>query len=238
MQFYAASETRFLSTLNEPEVELCGQSSRENALRRAYARLFFMRGTAEGGFRFVSGFIPQMAAADLCGRDRTAACHRHAARSASERQTQPCVSVHRYARHGQDDLRENSRPGGQLRASGERRPVQRMRRVPRHSGRLGARRDRNRRGVQQRRGQHPRPARRNALHPGAGQKARVHHRRGAYAVHRRVQRAAQNARRAARARAVHPRDDRAAQGPGDHPFALSALRLPPHRRGGHRAAAA
>ena len=42
------------------------------------------------------------------------------------------------ARHGQDNLRENSRPGGQLRASGERRPVQRMRRVPRHSGRLGA----------------------------------------------------------------------------------------------------
>ena len=204
-------------------IYLRGNQLYRQALRRAYARLFFITGTAEGGFRFVSGFIPQMAAADLCGRDRTAACHRHAARSASERQTQPCVSVHRYARHGQDDLRENSRPGGQLRASGERRPVQRMRRMPRHSGRLGARRDRDRRGVQQRRRQHPRPARRDALYARAGQKARVHHRRGAYALDRRVQCAAENARGAARARAVHPRHDRAAQGPGDHSFALSAL---------------
>ncbi len=141
-----------------------------DALRRAYARLFlwfrlltkpfhFRRArrssSSKGGASFVSGFIPQMEAADVRGRDRTAARDRYAARAVTVRAAEPRLPVHRHARHGQNHLREDTRARGQLRAPGKRRPLRRMSLLPRNTGRLGAGRDRDRRCLQQRCGQHP-----------------------------------------------------------------------------------
>ena len=97
--------------------------SARGVLRRAYARLFIL---LRGGFSFVSGFIPQMAAADVCGCDWAAAYYGHAARAAAVRTFEPCISVYRHARHRQDHLCEDPRARSQLRASGERRSVQRV----------------------------------------------------------------------------------------------------------------
>ena len=56
----------------------------------------------------------------------------------------------------------------------------------------------------------------------------LHHRRGASAHRPGLQRAAEDARGAAAARQVHPRDDRAAEDARDDPVAAAALRFPPH----------
>ena len=63
----------------------------------------------------------------------------------------------------------------------------------------------------------------------------LHHRRGAHALVALVQRAAEDARRAAAARQVHPRDHRPAQGAADGAVALPALRSATHRPGGAHA---
>ena len=104
---------------------------------------------------------------------------------------------------------------------------------------------------------HPRDRRRHARQGGPGARPHrgrglravarppegLHHRRGPRDLVGRVPGAPEDARGAAVARRLHPRDDRAAQDPRDDPLALPALRLPaPHgRRGGrpprrHRAA--
>ena len=71
-----------------------------------------------------------------------------------------------------------------------------------------------------------------------GALSRVYHRRGAHALAGRVQRAAQDAGRAARLRRVHFGDDGAAEAPGDDPFPLSAVRFRADSRApDHRAAA-
>ena len=158
------------------------------------------------GTRSVSGSVSKMAAAAVCRRGRSAAGHSHAPKRAEIRPNRARIPVHRLARHRQNHLRQNSGQSGQLPAPRGRRPVRRMRNLPRDRQRRRHRRHRDRRRQQQRRGQHPRPARGSPVHPRRGQIPRVYHRRGAYAVARRVQCAAENARRTARARRVHPGD--------------------------------
>ena len=100
--------------------------------------------------------------------------------------------------------------------------------LPRHRVRRLSRCDGARRRLEQRRGPRPCAAGRGHLLPRAGEKACVHHRRGAHALHRGVQRAAENFRGAAGAPDVHSGDDRAAQGARDHSLALPALCVPAH----------
>ncbi len=93
----------------------------------------------------------------------------------------------------------------------------------------GRRRHRDRRCEQQRRRAGPRtpPERRTAAEPRAVQD--LLHRRSPHALHRRVQCPAEDAGRAARARQVLLRDDRAEQDPDHGPLALPAIRF----RGDH-----
>ena len=103
-----------------------------------------------------------------------------------------------------------------------------MLKLPRHRVRRLSRCDGARRRLEQRRGPRPCAAGRGHLLPRAGEKACVHHRRGAHALHRGVQRAAENSGGAAGAPDVHSGDDRAAQGARDHSLALPALCVPAH----------
>ncbi len=92
------------------------------------------------------------------------------------------------------------------------------------------RRARDRRRLQQRRRAGARSARQRPLHAGQGPLQDLHHRRGAHALGRGVQRAAQDAGGAARAREVHLRHDRGPQAADHDPFPLPALRPAPHSR--------
>ena len=56
--FYAFAKQTHGMRAAARAIYLRGNQLYRQALRRAYARLFFITGTAEGGFRFVSGFIP------------------------------------------------------------------------------------------------------------------------------------------------------------------------------------
>ena len=73
--------------------------------------------------------------------------------------------------------------------------------------------------------------RRGALRAGRGPLQGLHHRRSAHALGAGLQRAAEDAGRAAAARQVHLRHHRDPQGAGDHPVALPALRPAPGRAG-------
>ena len=79
---------------------------------------------------------------------------------------------------------------------------------------------------------HPRPARERQLHADGRRRGAqgLPHRRSAHAHGARVQRAAQDPRRAARAHRLHPGDDGHAQGARHHRLALPALRVQAHRR--------
>jgi hypothetical protein len=68
-----------------------------------------------------------------------------------------------------------------------------------------------------------------AMRPVLGALQGLHHRRSAHAVDGGLQRAAEDAGRAAAACEVHLRHDRDPQGAGHHPVALPALRPAPHR---------
>jgi hypothetical protein len=100
--------------------------------------------------------------------------------------------------HRQDLVGPHPGQGAQLRVAGRRRAVRGLHLVHRdHPGHL-ARRARAGRGVQQRRGRHARPGGpRRPGHPGTLEG--LHRRRGPHALQRGGQRAAQDARRAARA---------------------------------------
>ena len=65
--------------------------------------------------------------------------------------------------------------------------------------------------------------------PGAGAHEGLHHRRSAHALQAGLQRAVEDAGRAARTREVHLRDDRDRQGAGHRALALPALRPAPRR---------
>ena len=67
----------------------------------------------------------------LCRRGRAAAGHRHPQKRAEIRPTRARLPVHRLARHRQNHLRQNSGQSGQLPAPRGRRPVRRMRNLPR-----------------------------------------------------------------------------------------------------------
>ena len=197
--------------------------------------MFFFEGGTHGD---VSGVVSQMAAAHVFGCVRAAVGDHGAAQRAAHRAAGARLSVYRLARDGQDLLRQNSRQGGQLSRSARRRPLLRMRHLPRDRRRLDPRRGRDRCGVQQRCGQHSRLAGGGGLHAGFRQISRLYHRRGAHAVRRGVQRTAQDAGGAAGARDLYPGDDRGAQAARDHSLPLSALRFRAHSRRRHRGAAA
>ena len=100
-----------------------------------------------------------------------------------------------------------------------------VRHLPGDRRRAGRRRHRDRRRQQQRRRGGPRapPERRPPAEPGAVQD--LLHRRSPHALHRRLQRPAEDAGGAARARQVLLRHDRAEQDPDHRPVALPAVRL-------------
>ncbi len=136
------------------------------------------------------------------------------------------VPLHRRARRRQDDDGADRGQGAQLRKGPDPRALRRVRSLPRHHrrprhGRAGD----GRRLEQQRRGRAPAPG----VHPLSAQPRPLQdrdRRRGPHAVHGRVQRVPEDAGGAAAAREVHLRHDGGAQGPGHHPLALPALRLP------------
>ena len=90
------------------------------------------------------------------------------------------------------------------------------------------------RRIEQLGGGHPHADRAGAHHPAGGPLLGIHHRRGPHALGRSLQRLPQDARRAARTRHLHPRDDRETQDHSDHPLAVPDLRLQPHPRRGQR----
>ncbi len=142
----------------------------------------------------------------------------------------------RRARRRQDDDGAHSRPRSQLRSSGLRQADDRHAgpRCPLqgHHGGPSSRRARNRRRLQYRRRQHPRDHRERAVHAAGGAHQGLHHRRSPHALEGRVQRAAEDARRAARARPLHFRDDGNPQSSGHRSVALPALRSAPRRAAG------
>ncbi len=102
--------------------------------------------------------------------------------------------------------------------------------LPRDRAEPFARRDGDRRRLEPRHRRDPRAARKRQIFADLRQIQDLHHRRSAPDHDRRVQRAAEDARGAARVREVHFRDDVRAESAGDHPVALPALRFPPHSR--------
>ncbi len=91
------------------------------------------------------------------------------------------------------------------------------------------RRDRDGRRLAQRRRRRAPDQRGGALFAGFGALQGLHPRRSAHALHAGVQRAAQDAGRAAAAREVRVRDDRNPQSPDHDPVALPAFRSAPRR---------
>ena len=94
------------------------------------------------------------------------------------------------------------------------------------AGRLEPRRDRDRRGLQPRHQRNARAARERPLPPGARPLQSLHRRRSAPDHQRSVQRAAQDAGRAARVGGVHPVHHRVAQDSDHHRLALPAVQFP------------
>ena len=142
----------------------------------------------------------------------------------------------RRARGRQDHHGAHPLPRAQLRARGRRQADLRHARVRpplrRDHGRPPSRRAGDGRRLQHRRRQHPRDHRERALQAADGPLQGVPDRRGAHALQGRLQRAAEDAGRAARAREVHLRHHRGAQGAGDGAVALPALRPAARRRAG------
>ncbi len=96
------------------------------------------------------------------------------------------------------------------------------------------RRHRDRRRHQPRHRRDPRTPRRRPLPPLARQVQDLHPRRGAPDHRRRLQRAAQDPRRAARPHRLHDGHHPARGHPADHPLALPALQLPRRQARRHR----
>ena len=118
-------------------------------------------------------------------------------------------------------------------------PLRRLRRLPRDHRRPQPRRAGDRRRLEQRRRAGARPARDRPATPPPAARFKIYIIDEVHMlVHRRLQRAAQDARGAAAAREVHLRHHRAAEDPRHHPVALPALRPAPHPDRPHRAAPA
>ena len=106
-------------------------------------------------------------------------------------------------------------------------PVRRVRALPRDRRGPPCRRDRDGRGLAHRRRRHPRADRGRALPAGLGALQGLHHRRSAHALEERLQRAVEDARRAAARRQLRLRHDRDPEGAGDRAVALPALLAAP-----------
>ena len=186
-------------------------------------------GLGAGGLHRARAALPQpiVRRADRAGVDRAHAAERD--RDGSHGARLPLL---RHAWRGQDEHGARVRPGAE-RPEGSRR---RRRGRREHPARRGSRRDRDRRREQPRRRRRARPDLEGGHRAGAQSVPHLHHRRGAHAHHPGLQRAVEDHGGAALAREVHPLHDRAAQGAGDHPEPLPALRLPPHSHRAHRGA--
>ncbi len=161
----------------------------------------------------------------LVGQEHVVRALRHAL---DEQAAASRVAVHRHARRRQDDAVAHPREVPELRRPGRRRRhhVDAVRRLPslrRHRRRPLRRLHRDGRGVEPRRRRDGGAARAGDLRAGRRALQGLHDRRSAHADEPRVQRDAEDARGAARAREVHPRDDRPAEDPGDRAVALPAV---------------
>ena len=169
---------------------------------------------------------------DVVGQEAVTRTLRNAHR---ERAHRAGVRLCGLARLRQDDDRAHPGAGAELRQGTDAGSLRRVRRLRRDRPGARPRRARDRRGQPHRRGQHPRGRDRR---PGVSARPRplqgVHHRRGAPALDRVVQRAAQVDRGAAAARRLHDGDDRAAQDSRHHPVAFAGVRVPDDSTESHR----
>ena len=181
----------------------------------------------------------QIPPGDLRRPDRPGRDGAHHLERVRDRTHSAGLDPHRRARRRQDHDRAHPGPRAQLRASRrldhgtDHQDADARPQLPGHHGKPARRRAGDGRGLAQQRRRHPPDQRRGALCAGQRALQGLHPRRGAHALGRGLQCAAQDARRAAAARQVRLRDHRNPQGSGDGAVALPALRPAP-RRGGHR----
>ena len=179
----------------------------------------------------LSGAGAQIPSVELFDADRPGRDGADAAQCVQIRPHSARLHAHRHPRRRQDHDGPHSRPRRQFR--GRERPPpdarSRPRRHPRprHHRGPACRRDGDGRRLQHRHRRHPRDHRFGEVRPGLGAVQGLHHRRSAHALDGGLQRAAEDARRAAALCEVHLRHHRDPQGPGDDPQPLHALRSAP-----------
>ena len=173
---------------------------------------------------------PQIPARRFHHPDRPGSDGAHPAQRHRDGPHRACLHADRRARRRQDHDRPHHRPGAQLRRArrqGRRdnRSLRRLRQLQGHHRRPPCRRDRDGRRLAHRRRRCPRADRGRALPPGLGTLQGLHHRRSAHAVGEGVQRAAEDAGRAAAAREVPVRHHRDPQGSGDGAVAAASASI-------------
>ncbi|CAJ0727747.1 hypothetical protein EPIRMAN_GEN20615_08310 [Ralstonia mannitolilytica] len=189
----------------------------------------------------LSSARPQVAPSRFhhAGRSGTRGESAHAcARTAA---SAPCLPVHGHARCWQDHAVAHSCQIAELRGRRRARRHYRtaLRRVPcMHGNRRRALRRLHRDGrrLQPRRRRDGATAGPCGLRPDGGPLQGLHDRRSAHAHQPRLQRDAEDAGGAARARQVHPRDHRPAEDPGDGAVALPPVQPQADAAGAHRVA--
>ena len=165
----------------------------------------------------------------LRGSDRPGADGQDA-RQLLRREPHPSgLHLHRRPRHRQDHDRAHPRPRLQLRLARQGRPAERRHAgtrppLPGDHGFAPCRRDRDGRGLAHRHRRRARDHRERALPAGLRPHQGLHHRRGPHAVEAGLQRPAEDARGAARARQVPVRHHRDRQGADHGAVALHSLR--------------
>ena len=176
----------------------------------------------------VQGALPEIPAPILFRCGGPAPSDPHPAKRGDAGAHCPRLPVHRLSGDGQDHLRQDPGPGGQLPAPQGRRPLRPVRDLQGvgrgvHFGRGG-----DRRRQQQRRGQHPFPHRGVQLHPGHGKIPGVHHRRGPHALPLGLQRPAKDPGGAPRPRHLYFGHHRGPQAAAHHSVPVPAVRLQAH----------
>ncbi len=166
-----------------------------------------------------------MATEEICRPGRAGSCRAGADQRARARTPASRLSADRHARRRQDDDCKTVGQEPQLRDRGHGDAMRRMPGLHRHRRRPLRRPARARRGVEYRHRQHARDSRQRALRADRRPIQGLPDRRSPHAVEGGVQLDAENTRGAARARQIHPRDDRPAKDPGHRPFALPAVQL-------------
>ena len=177
----------------------------------------------------------QIPPGDLRRPDRPGRDGAHPLERVRDRPHPAGLDPHRRARRRQDHDRAHPRARAQLRTAGrlgdraDHRHAGARRALPGDHGEPAYRRARDGRRLAQRRRRRPPDQRRGALRAGVGALQGLHPRRSAHALDGGLQRAAEDAGRAAAAREVHLRHHRDPQGAGHGPVALPALRPAPRR---------